>query len=106
MKLVALLYLEEDNPAVEKLLQEHGVMAYSRLPLEGRGAGMKGWMGDVAPYQSHMTFALLPAEKAEELMEAVAKCDRCLDPRHPIHALQVDVERAVDSGTPTTTVNR
>ena len=105
MKLVALLYLEEDDPSVVKLLKEHGVMAYSRLPLEGYGAGMKGWLGDVAPYQSHMAFALLPAEKAEELMGAVAKCDRCLDPRHPIHALQVDVEKAVESGVPTSNSN-
>ena len=105
MKLVALLYLEEDNPSVAKLLEQHGVMAYSRLPLEGHGAGMKGWLGNVAPYQSHMAFALLPAEKAEELMEAVAKCDGCLDPSHPIHALQVDVEKAVASGVSITNSN-
>ena len=100
MKIVALMYLEEDTPTVAKLLDAHGVTAYSRLPLEGHGGGMKGWYGDVAPYRSHMAFALLPAQKAEELMEAVERCDGCLDPRHPIHAMQVDVERAVDSGIP------
>ena len=106
MKLVALLYLEEDNPSVAKLLEQHGVMAYSRLPLEGHGAGMKGWLGEVAPYQSHMDFALLAAEKAEELMEAVARCDRCQDSRHPIHALQVDVEKAVQSGVSISNLNK
>lgn len=106
MKLVALLYLEEDDPSVAQLLKEHGVMAYSRLPLEGYGSGMKGWLGEVAPYQSHMAFALLPAEKAEELMEAVSKCDRCQDSRHPIHALQVDVEKAVESGVPISNSNK
>jgi hypothetical protein len=49
-----------------------------------------------------MAFALLPADKAGELMEAVEKCDGCLDPLHPIHAMQVDVERTVDSGQPIT----
>jgi len=101
MKLVALMYLEEDDPTVSKLLQEYGVTAYSRVPLEGHGVGIKGWYGDVAPYQSRMAFALLPLGKAEELMEAVAKCNGCLDPRHPIHAMQLNVERTVDSGVPT-----
>ena len=35
MKLVALMYLEEDDPTVSKLLDAHGVTAYSRVPLEG-----------------------------------------------------------------------
>ncbi|MEE8386114.1 MAG: hypothetical protein V3S01_09370 [Dehalococcoidia bacterium] len=106
MKLVALMYLEEDKAAVSNLLEEHGVMAYSRLPLEGHGTGLKGWLGDVAPYQSHMAFAMVPADKADALMEAVAECKGCLDPRHPIHAIQVDVEKAVNSGVPTSNPNR
>ena len=97
MKLVALMYLEDDDPTVLKLLDAHGVTAYSRVPLEGHGTGMKGWYGDVAPYQSRMAFLLLAADKAEELMEAVATCNGCLDPRHPIHAMQLHVERTVDS---------
>ncbi len=97
MKLIALMYLEDDDPTVSKLLDAHGVTAYSRMPLEGHGAGIKGWYGDVAPYQSRMAFALLPSGKAEELMEAVAICNGCLDPHHPIHAMQLHVERTVDS---------
>ena len=49
MKIVLLLYLEEDGPAVTKLLADQGINAYSRLPIEGRGqreAG--GWFGDIA----------------------------------------------------------
>ena len=60
MKIVALMYLEEDNPTVSKLLSEHGVMAYSRLPLEGHGAGAEGWLGRVPAYRSSMAFALVP----------------------------------------------
>ena len=32
-------------------------------------------------------------------MDAVAACEGCRDPRHPIHAMLVDVERAVASGS-------
>jgi hypothetical protein len=99
MKLVALMYLEEDEATVAEVLKRHEVTAYSRLPLEGHGAGVGGWYGDVAPYESRMTFALLPAAPAEELMNAVAECQECHDPRHPIRAMLVDVERAVNSGS-------
>lgn len=105
MKIVALMYLEEDDAAVEQLLQDHGVMAYSRLPLEGHGSGMRGWYGEIAPYRSLMTFALLDEEKAAELLDAVAACTGCKDPRHPIHAMQLHVERAVDSGVSTANAN-
>ena len=100
MKLVALMYLEEDDASVGRLLRDHDVMAYSRLPLEGHGAGMKGWYGEVAPFRSLLAFAMLPEEKAHELMEAVALCTNCQDPRHPIRAMQLHVERTVDSGEP------
>lgn len=100
MKLVALMYLEEDEESVARLLKEHGVEAYSRVPLEGHGAGMKGWYGNVHPYSSFMSFAMLPENKAVELMNAVEECTNCKHPRHPIHAMQVHVERSVDSGVP------
>lgn len=101
MKLVFLMYLDEDDSAVADLLERHDVTAYSRLAMEGHGDGQRGWYGEVAPYNSQLVFALLPEEKAEELLEAVRRCADCKDPRHPIHAGVVDVEKAVDSGVPT-----
>jgi len=99
MKLVIMLYLKEDDAVVAELLERHGVAVYSRLPLEGHGTGMPGWYGEVAPYSSSMVFTVLDAARAEELLEAVALCTGCRDPSHPIHALQVDVERMADSGS-------
>ena len=99
MKLVILLYLEEDDAAVMRLLEKHGVNAFSRLPLEGVGAGAAGWYGDVAPYRSRMVFTLLSGDQASELLSVVRACTDCQDHRHPIHALQVDVEDAARSGT-------
>ena len=98
MKLVFFMYLEDDQDHVLELLEEHDVVVYSHLPIEGHGPGMRGWYGKVAPYASHLTFTILSDEKAGTLLEAVAGCAECRDPQHPVHAMQVDVEAAATSG--------
>ncbi len=100
MKVVILMYLEDDSAHVERLLAAHEVAAYSELPVEGHGLGTAGWYGKVAPYRSRMLISFLSAAKAEELLAAVATCSGCSDPSHPIHAWQVDVEKSVASGLP------
>lgn len=101
MKLVILMYLEEDEPGVRELLTQHEVAAYSELPVEGHGLGTAGWYGKVAPYRSRMLLAFLSADKAEELTAAVAACTGCKDAEHPIHAWQIDVEKVAASGLTT-----
>ena len=101
MKLIMLLYLEDDEPVVDRLLEEHRVAAFSRLPLEGHGAGVPaGWYGEISPYRSKMVFTFVPAEGAEDLMGAVRDASGLQDPRHPIHAVQVAVEGMAHSGVP------
>jgi hypothetical protein len=101
MKLVFFMYLEEDESHVLRLLQEHQVVVYSHLPIEGHGPGMEGWYGEVAPYASRMTFTILPADKARGLLDAVSSGQEGVsDPMHPIHAMQVDVEAVARSGVP------
>ena len=100
MKLVFFTYLEDDEAHVLELLDDHHVMVYSHLPIEGHGPGMRGWYGEVAPYASRLTFTILPDDKAGKLLEAVRDCPDCQDPVHPVHAMQVDVEAAVSSGGP------
>ena len=98
MKLIILLYLKEDEGCVAKLLKERGVMAYSRLPLEGHGSGLAGWYGNTAPYASSMAFAIVPEDQAAALLDAVQGCNGVADPRHPIHIIQLPVEATADSG--------
>jgi len=98
MKLVILMYLEDDTARVEKLLAAHQVAAYTAIPVEGHGLGTAGWYGKVAPYRSRMLMAFLPATKAAELLATVTSCTGCSDPEHPIHAWQVGVEASVTSG--------
>lgn len=95
MKLVILSLLEDDVEMLHALLREHGVVAYSELPVEGHGAGTSGWYGEIAPYRSRMVLSFMAAAPAEALLEAVAACTECKDSRHPVHAWMVDVERAV-----------
>jgi hypothetical protein len=97
MKLIALMFLEEDRAVVEKLLNGAGVRAYSRLPLEGHGEGKPGWYGEIAPYDSEMIFALVPDADAGAVLDAVEELRNVHDIRHPIHAFRVDVERYVHS---------
>jgi len=99
MKAVILMYLEDDSKGIETLLADHDVVAYSEMSVEGHGLGTAGWYGKVAPFQSRMLLAFLPAAKAEELLVAVSNCTGCVDRAHPIHAWMVDVEKSVTSMT-------
>lgn len=94
MKLVILMYLREDDACVERLLSESRVPVYSRMEMEGaaRGPG-PGWYGESAPYSSRMIVTVVPDEVAASLLEAVSECRGVKDPRHPIRALQLPVER-------------
>lgn len=96
MKLVFLMYLEDDEDMVMHGLRTQSVAVFSRLPLEGHGpGGPTGWYGEVSPYRSQMVFAVLPGDEAERLLEAVSGWPEGQDPQHPVRAFQVDVERAV-----------
>jgi hypothetical protein len=98
MKMILLLYLEDDAHCVQSLLEEHDVVAYSELPLEGHGEGRPaGWYGDIPPFHSRMAFTVVPEARAEELLDAVRACRGCQDTRHPIHALQLGVEKVARS---------
>jgi hypothetical protein len=97
MKIVLVLYLEEDGPAVTKLLADQGIHAYSRLPMEGHGEGRAGgWYGDIAMHDSKMIFTIIPDEEARSLIAAVKQVS-VHDTSHPIRAAQLGVESWVSS---------
>lgn len=98
MKLIVLLYLEDDEKCVARLLEDHGVLSHSRLNLEGFGKGMAGWYGDTAPFRSRMAFSLVPEDRSADLLTAVRSCRGTGGSKHPIHAIQLGVEAVADSG--------
>ena len=93
MKLVMLMYLEEDEKCMDRLLVEQGVDTFSRLGMEGHGQGGKGWRGDVPAYRSRMDIAVVPEDTATRLIRAVEECRGIEDPAHPIRVVQVAAER-------------
>ncbi len=94
MKLVLLMFLEDDEKCVEKLLREQEVAVFSRLPVVGHGPGSAaGWTGEIQPYHSQLIMAILPDQQASALIEAVGSCTGVEDPRHPIRAALLDVQQ-------------
>lgn len=96
MKMVVLMFLEDDEPVVTRMLERLAIVSFSSLELEGHGAGAPGWYGEVAPYQSRMIFVVLPEPRARELLRAVREVRGVADPEHPIHAVQMAVEETAD----------
>jgi hypothetical protein len=99
MKIVLLLFLEADGAAVMKLLSDQGINAFSRLPVEGHGAGKAGgWYGDIATHDSRMILAVVSHEDARSLLDAVEGVP-VQDAAHPIHAAQLHLEEWVHSSS-------
>jgi len=97
VKLLFMMYLEEDDALVQARLEALEVTVYSRISLEGHGTGAVGWYGDVAPFQSRMVFAVLPEDQARRLLEAVRTWTGGADPAHPVRAFVVGIEDAAVS---------
>ncbi len=95
MKLVILMYLDEDDACVARLMKRTNVPVYSRLPLEGHGAGAPGWYGETAPYRSRLLMTIVPEDLATTLLREVSECTGVQDSRHPIRAAALDVEEFV-----------
>lgn len=94
-KLLLLMYLEEDEACVERTLADQAVTTFSRLSVEGRTDGAtSGWYGVAQPFQSRLILAVMPAERADAVLRAVADCRGVQDPRHPIRAMQLAVEQS------------
>jgi len=104
MKLVLLLYLEEDEGCVERFVREAGVHLFSRLSVEGveDGGGPSpaaGWYGAPMPYASRMAFAIVPDDRAAELLAGVGEGRGGLDARnHPVRAFQLPIESVAACG--------
>lgn len=93
MKMVMLMYLEDDQKCVDRLIKELEIETFSQLPVVGhRPTSASGWYGDAAPYQSMIIMTVVPNEQATSIMRAVAACRGVEDPRHPIRAVLLDVE--------------
>ena len=97
MKMILLMYLEDDDAVVERMLTELGVSAYSQLSLMGHGSGAPGWFGAIPAYRSRMVLTVVTPDQADRILDGVRRCTACADPAHPVHAIQMNVEEAASS---------
>jgi hypothetical protein len=103
MKLIGIMGLNEDTEKIRKLFKKHGVHIFSETEITGHtlcALEKYGWWpsSDIPAY-SRLHFAILPGERAGEILDDISGMadenetrDECA---HPIRAFQVDVERMV-----------
>jgi hypothetical protein len=47
------------------------------------------------PIYSKLYFAVIPAQKADQIMRGIQRVSKDFDPEHPPRAFQVDVEKMI-----------
>lgn len=103
LKLIGVMGLNEDTEKIRKLFKKHGVHIFSETEITGHTMceleKYGWWPATDIPAYSILHFAILPKERAGEILDAIAALtdenvekDDC---SHPIRAFQVDVERMV-----------
>lgn len=99
MKLIGIMNLDKDRPAVRKIFEKTGVQIYSETEISGHTVSTiekYGWWPSTdVPVYSSLCFAIIPDEQADEIMGAISRLSAEDDTGHPIRAFLVDVERMV-----------
>ena len=101
MKLIGLMSLAQYRDRVRKVFEKHEVHIYSEVEITGHTVDTikkYGWWvfeKDGIPMYSTLFFAVVPEEKAAEIMEHITSLKEEWDPNHPPRAFQVDVEKMV-----------
>lgn len=100
MKLIGLMSLIQYKDRVRKLFEKHEVQIYSEIEIVGHTSDtikQYGWWSfdKEVPRYSTLYFAVVPKEKADGIMQDIhCVSDEC-DPKHPLRAFQIDVEKMV-----------
>lgn len=102
MKLVAVMSLDADRDALHRLYREHEIQVFSEIDIKGYhhsqtpSAAEVGWFGHAShPAYSTLTWAFLPKEQAKNLLDALAAFNERTNPKHPVRAFEMPVDRSV-----------
>ena len=101
MKLVVIMSLDAYAGDLEKIYTDHRVPVFSEADIRGfrldaGTVGSRDWfVSSHTPLYSTLTFAFVDADKASELLDAIAEANRTLASESPIRAFQLDVEKAI-----------
>ena len=100
MKLITIMSVAEYADVLEKLYEDHHVPVYSDLNVEGHRreddeASRTSWFGrSHTPIYSRLSFAFVPAAKADEMMETIAVFNQEHPDQRPLRAFQMNVEKS------------
>lgn len=101
MKLIVVMGIEEYADHLRRLFISHKVPVYSEAPIKGFKLHQEQHEQDdwfvhshVTIY-SHLLFAFVDAEKAQELLSAIENYSKEQNLLNPIRAFQLSVEKAV-----------
>ncbi len=101
MKLIVVMAIEEYTEHLRKIFSEHKVPVYSEAPIQGYKLHQEQHEKDdwfvhrhVAIY-SHLLFAFVNEEKAQELLSAIDLYSKANKLNNPIRAFQLGVEKMV-----------
>jgi hypothetical protein len=101
MKLIGLMSLAQYQEQVRKVFEKHDVQIYSEVEITGHTSDTikkYGWWvfeKEAVPMYSTLFFAVVPDEKASEIMDDIVCFQEECDPDHPPRAFQVDVEKMI-----------
>ncbi|MBL7994926.1 hypothetical protein JNM05_06090 [bacterium] len=101
MKLIVVMSIEEYADHLRKLFITHKVPVYSEAPIQGFKLHQEQHEQDDwfvhrhLTIYSHLIFAFVDADKAQELMSAIDNYSRENKLQNPIRAFQLAVENAV-----------
>lgn len=101
MKLLVIMSVEAYAPELRRLYVQHGLTVFSETDVEGYhrpdpDAHRTSWFGhDRGADYSKLTFALVPDDQADALLDALAAYNRDVHPERPAHAFLMGVERTV-----------
>ncbi len=98
MKLIVVMTLEQYRDSIRKIFEKQEVHFYSEIEIVGHTlCKMRSWWTadkDLAVY-SNLYFAVIPKEKADEIMAEIAGLAEESGEEHPPRAFQVNVEKMV-----------
>jgi len=101
MKLIALMSIEEYSDVLQKMLVKHKIPVFSGTDVEGykmteRESLETSWFsGKKSGVYSHLYFAFVAENKADEVMSAIEVYNDSHETINPLRAFQLNVERAV-----------
>jgi len=101
MKLVVIMSVDACAEALERIYADHHVPVFSEADIRGfhrdsRVPIKENWFGNTrSPVYSKLTFAFLPAGKADELLGAISAFNEENHPDSPIRAFLLNVEKSI-----------